>query len=385
MLKERANEGGTRRNAPISEHRLWLDEVRNTPSLGCWNCPERGMCGGLSVTAGLVNCLDLCCGHPKRCDKPCRNNPDFALRVREVGTFSLNNVPRAAMLTAPLLPLVATVLFHGTRRCELLGPEAVALPLYGMFNRGDGQLRFDSHEALCAAFGLMPGTPIVLTGTDQDPPLERWWGYEGKRREIIRGLKALGVVLTTTPNFSLFVDVPRHVDLHAIKRIGLVHWEFLDEGLPAALHVNGRTETDFRRWGAYARERPEITHLAYEFTTGTGRAARRDMHADWLGAVAADAGRPLNLIVRGGIELLPRLTSAFNRVTVLETWSFMKTINRQRAVSRVNKSPTWRSAPTAIGAPLDALLALNRTTVRHWIEGQAVADRLPAKAAAPGR
>jgi hypothetical protein len=34
-------------------------------------------------------------------------------------------------------------------------------------------------------------------------------------------------------------------DLHSIKRIALVHSEFLDEGLPAALHVNGRSEADF--------------------------------------------------------------------------------------------------------------------------------------------
>jgi hypothetical protein len=384
MLKESPKDS-PRRDPPIAEHRLWLDGARNTPSLGCWNCPERGICGGLSVAAGLMNCLDLCCATPDRCDKPCRNNPDFALRVREVGTFSLNNVPRAPVLAAPSLPLVATVLFHRLSCSVPLGPEVIALPLYGMFNRGNGELRFDSHEALCAAFGLVPGTQIILTGTDQDPPLERWWGYEGKRREIIRGLKALGVFMTTTPNFSLFVDVPRHVDLHAIKRIGLVHWEFLDEGLPAALHINGRSETDFRRWGAYIRERAEITHLAYEFTTGTGRAVRREQHADWLGTVAAGAGRPLDLIVRGGIELLPRLTSIFNQVTVLETWSFMKTINRQRAVSRVNKSPAWRSAPTAVGAPLDSLFALNRSAIRQWIEKAAGEQRRPAKLAAAGR
>jgi hypothetical protein len=77
----------------------------------------------------------------------------------------------------------------------LLGPDPIALPLYAMFNRREGALRFDSHEALCAEFGLMPGTAIILTGTDQDPPLERWWGYEDKRREIARRhAKGTGVV-----------------------------------------------------------------------------------------------------------------------------------------------------------------------------------------------
>lgn len=377
MLKQPVKIADAGPVARIAERKLWQDETRNTPSLGCWNCPERGICGGLSITAGLMNCLDLCCGRPADCDKACRNNHDYALRVREVGTFALDNVPRAAVLPAPSLPLVAPVLFHGNCREEPVGPAAVALPLYRMFNRRDGTLRYDSHEALCAAFRLAPGTSVVLTGTDQDPPLERWWGMGARRREIARGLRAMGVALTTTPNFSLFVDVPRHVDLHAIKRIALVHWELLDEGLPAALHVNGRSETDFRRWGIYVRARPEITHLAYEFTTGTGRAARRELHADWLAGIAIAADRPLDLIVRGGIDLLPRLTAVFNRVSVLETWSFMKTMKRQRAVPRGNASPGWQSSPSAIGAPLDSLFALNRKAVESWIEGQAAMQAAP--------
>jgi hypothetical protein len=253
-----------------------------------------------------------------------------------------------------------------------------------MFSRRSGALRFGSHEALCAEFGLLPGTPVVLTGTDQDPPLERWWEYQSRRREIVRGLRAIGAVLSTTPNFSLFVDVPRHVDLHAIKRIALVHCEFLDEGLPCALHVNGRTETDFTRWAAYIRARPEITHIAYEFTTGTGRAARRAFHIDGLLDIATSAGRPLDLIVRGGIEALPRLTAVFNQVSVLETWSFMKTMKRQRAEPRTDGNLLWRRAPTALGAPLDTLFAANRAEVSRWIEGRAAGPAMPAKAVAVG-
>ena len=70
------------------------------------------MCGMLAVEAGLTSCLDLCCGKPAKCDKPCRNNPDYALRVREVGTFALENVPRGPVLEAPALPLVVPMLFH---------------------------------------------------------------------------------------------------------------------------------------------------------------------------------------------------------------------------------------------------------------------------------
>ncbi len=370
MLKEHVTRASALPPMRVPEHRLWQDEQHHPCSLGCVSCPELRVCGGLSIEAGLMSCLDLCCRHPDSCDKPCRNNADYALRVREVGTFALDSVPRAAVLEAPTLPPVVPVLFHGKRRMQRFGPDSVALPLYAMFGRRDGRVRFESHEALCAEYCIAAGTQIILTGTDKDPPLERWWGYEGQRRDIIRALKELGVAFSTTPNFSLFVDVPRHVDLHAIKRIGLVHEEFLAEGIPTALHVNGRSEADFRRWGAYVRARPEVTHLAYEFATGTGRAARRELHAEWLMRVAKDAGRPINLVVRGGIDLLPRLAPAFDQVTVLETWSFMKTVNRQRAVFRADGSPRWRRAPSAAGEPLDALFAANRAVVRQWVEGR---------------
>ena len=57
-------------------------------------------------------------------------------------------------------------------------------------------------------------------------------------------------------------------DLHSIKRIALVRSEFLDEGLPAALHVNGQSEADFKRWTDFLVARPEVTDVAYEFITG---------------------------------------------------------------------------------------------------------------------
>ncbi|MBX9590846.1 MAG: hypothetical protein K2X43_16170 [Hyphomonadaceae bacterium] len=369
MLKARGARAAAAPPTEIAERRLWHDERRYTPCLGCWACPERKVCGTLAVAAGITSCLDLCCGSPSSCDKPCRNHPDYALRVREIGGFDLVDVPQAPVLAAPDLPASVPVIFHGDSRAVLIGPAPVALPLYRMFRRRTGELRFGTHEELCDEFGLVPGTPIVLTGTDQDPPLERWWGLESRRREIVGALPALGVVMSTTPNFSLFGDVPRHVDLHAIKRIGLVHAEFLQGGLPCALHVNGRTDTDFRNWGEYVRERPEVTHLAYEFTTGTARVARRDYHLENLIDVTAAAGRPLGLLVRGGIEVLPRLRAAFATVTVLETMTFFKTMMRQRIVLREDGTARWRSAPTPLGAPIDPLFAVNRAGVQSWIEG----------------
>ncbi len=122
-----------------------------------------------------------------------------------------------------------------------------------------------------------------------------------------------------------------------MKRIAIVHWEFLDEGLPAALHVNGRTETDFRRWAAFVADRPEITLLAYEFATGTGRAGRRGQHAAWLVDLARQVGRPLAIVVRGGADVLPALAGP--DPTVL---SRAATLVQARASMRVAMSSSKR-------------------------------------------
>nr|WP_231966875.1 DUF4417 domain-containing protein [Terriglobus roseus] len=236
-----------------------------------------------------------------------------------------------------------------------------------MFNRRDGSARHDSREALCAAYGVSPEASIILTGTDTDAPLERWWGFgEAKRRELIRMLIRLGVQLTTSPNYSLFIDVPRWDDMHAMKRIAIVHSEFQSEGLLAALHVNGRTDSDFRRWAEFVGARPEVTHLAYEFTTGTGWAERQEQHADWLCGLASTVKRPLKLVLRGGMDVANKLASAFDQVTILDTTSFFKTMMRKRA--SLNGRLAWVEARTAAGSPVDALFAENIRSVGSWIE-----------------
>lgn len=351
------------------ERRLWHDEARNPPCLGCASCPERALCGGLRLELRSFDCLDFCCKDPSNCDRVCRNNPDYVDRVREIGSFDLSEVPRARAVAAPDLPPVVPMIFHGSARAARFAPPAAALSLYQMIDRRTGEPRHPSHEALCAAYGIAPGTPLVLTGTNRDRPLERWWALGGaRRRTVIRAARAAGVVAATTPNFSLFLDRPRWDDLHAMARIAIVHWEFLDEGLPAALHVNGRTEADFQRWTAFLADRLEITQVAYEFATGTGWAGRQERHATWLIGLARNISRPLDIVVRGGIDVLPELAKAYARTTVLDTNVFMKTVMRQRAIPTNNGAqPTWRPSPTPLGAPLDELLADNLAVVEGWL------------------
>jgi hypothetical protein len=349
-------------------HKLWHDNKFHAPSIGCSSCDEYHVCGGLCVKASIFDCLDLCCRNPQACDKVCVNNPRYPDRVREVEGFSLDNIPRSKPLKVPCLPSIIPLIYHEYRRSHRIFQEIVALPFYKMLNVKYRSSRFKSHKETCAIYGIQPGTPIILSGTDRDNKIESWWGIERyKRRKIIKSLKEAGVAFATTPNYSLFTDVPRMDDLHAIKRIGLVHYEFLDEGLPAALHVNARTEWDYDRWTKYIDARPEITHIAFEFGTGAKGKTRREWHVQMLSKLAKSINRPIELVLRGGVNELPILASAFSRVIVIDTSSFMKTINRKRALL-FNGHLDWGNAPTEKDEPLDALLTQNISTLKTWLE-----------------
>jgi hypothetical protein len=301
---------------------------------------------------------------PASCDQVCRNNADYVDRVREVGGFDLKTVPRGPVLVTPALPAFVPIIFYATRRLQNFDADAVALPLYAMFDR-TGAPRFSFRSTLQSKFLISRGPTILLTGTDEDAPLERWWGLgEPARCKIIQALIKAGVTMATTPNYSLITNRPRTDDLHSIKRIGLVFSEFLNEGLPAALHVNGRTDMDFLRWSQFIAERPEVTHIAYEFRTMSGR---QQTHVDWLVGLTRSVGRPLHLLVRGGSEFLPTLREAFAGVTFLDTSVFMKTMKRQRAHRRMDGVMVWQKNPTDRGAPLDDLLVENSGTRCRWV------------------
>ena len=353
------------------EKKLWHDGRNNTLSFGCLGCPDRDICGGLQIERPLYDCLDICCQDPGKCDSVCPYKGDFARRVREVHGFRLDNVPRAARLPEPDLPPVVPILYNGCGRETPFMAPAACLPLYSLFRRHGGKARYADAAAVAQAFRFDAGMPVILTGVAEDAPLERWWNLGPGRSEAIRGLRDLGVSLVTTPNFSLFTDRPRWDDMHSMKRIAITHEEFLREGLPAALHVNARTERDWERWTEYVSSRDEVTHVSFDFGTGAGWTDRSRWHAVQLVALARNAGRPLHLVVRGrGPEsrILPRLVAVFDEMTVLETTSFIKTIKRQRAMKAVDGRLRWRPCPTEPGAPVDQLLEHNWALVSEAYE-----------------
>lgn len=352
-----SNQGG--RNLR-RERRLWHEGKQNTPSLGCTVCPDRKLCGGLNIGGALYDCLGNCCGNPSMCDSVCRNkHKDFAERVREINGFDFDNIPRSKRLSTTPLPSVVPVVFNGSRRIRRFSTPMVCLPLYKIIARQNGGQRFINREELAKEFQIDNDTHVILTGTERDAPLERWWGLSSKRLDTIQLLRELDVKLVTTPNFSLFTDQPRWDDLHSMKRIGITHEEFLRVGLPAALHVNARTDRDWERWAEYILSRKEVTHIAFEYKTGAGWAGRVNWQTDQLVNLGKNVGRPLHLVVRGGAPILTKLISSFGAVTMLDTTTSLKTIQRQYASLSTDGKINWEALPTPKNAPLDDLLAHN--------------------------
>ena len=151
-----------------------------------------------------------------------------------------------------------------------------------------------------------------------------------------------------------------------MKRIALTHEEFLREGLPAALHVNARTERDWERWTEYILLRSEVTHVAFDFKTGGGWAGRINWQAEQLVHLAKGADRPLHLVVRAAsMDILPGLITVFSVITVLDTTSFMKAVYRQRGIETAVGKIEWETSLTAPNAPVDELLTHNWSLVNR--------------------
>lgn len=345
--------------------RLLDDPLLNTQALGCRGCPDEGVCGRVHTEAGIFDCRDFCsCADPALCDMVCRRKPlAFYHRYQEVRGFGLGNVPRSTELPVPELP--DTIPFVGDKHSRIgpLNEPFVALPLYRVVRLRDGRLHVADREELASRFRVPADAKVVLTGVDRDYRLEGWWSLSD-RKTTYGALRDLGINLITSPNFSLFTDVPRPDNLHAIKRIAIAWEEINSAGIASALHLNARTYFDYQRWLEFIIERPEVTMVSFEFGTGAGRGTRLDWHVDRLCELADRAGRPLVLVVRGGWRALSRLRRHFFKVVLIETEAFSRAVHRRQATINERGKLGWKSIRTAKGTPVDHLFAHNVSIVR---------------------
>lgn len=338
---------------------LWHEGDRPM-QMGCLNCPEQALCGGLNVAAGIFDCLDLCkCTGPETCTNVVcpRNSSHFVARVREVGGFHFD-IPASPGTEECPLPTYIPLLYGRSKRVGQLTTPAVAVPLHNLFHSRTGDLRFQTRSSLAKHFRFSPETRLVITGVAEDRQLEAYWSA-GRAAHVSEALRQLSPDLVTSPNFSSFSDVPRWDNLQNMKRIALCWHELASAGIPTALHVNARTDRDWDRWIELLVAHPEIATIAFEFGTGAAARSRGEWHAEKLRYVRDRVGRPLRLVIKGGLAFLRILRISGASIVFVDSSAYMRTMKRRALVRSSAGRLRWRRTPTMVETPLDNLLQLN--------------------------
>lgn len=338
----------------------WLlkDVGNQTPLLGCSNCLDREICGGLHLPNGsaVLTCLDFCqCADPQRCDIVCPKVPDrYARRIHEIHGLQFDDIPRHPAPDFPDLSGYIPIVEGRVSQRRPVEIDYAAIPLSRAV-KGRGPLqRAKTREELIRDHGISPRKGWLVTGIEDDRFVERFWRLP-KYREIFHDLRNAGVVYATTPNFSLYADTPRHDNLHAMKRIAWM-WHLMNQaGLPTALHINGRTDHDFSRWREFILARPEITSIAFEFLTGARLLDDAERYFARITSLAQGVKRPLTLVMRGSQDIAKRLEEVFEKVIWLDSTPYFKAMHRHELIGEVNGAPRYARRKGDPAAPIGGL------------------------------
>lgn len=348
---------------------------------GCADCLHLADCGGIEPVLNLFNtdCVQAnCCNLVEaggstdgpECDNVCPNNPRFLDQLRQVGGNLWCHTPTAVRQSAVDLPRYVPLAYRRYQRKLTVGWPVVALDTYQVVRVQDGKM---GTVAGCPAslrreFGLSSDAAVILRGVADDRPLERYWAYR-RRDGVPQQLARLGVTLAVGPNFSHFLDVPRHDNLFNRKRQLLCLAEFAEAGLNPAPHLNAAQPGDWRFWGRFLSENPSITVVAVEFETGNRSRRQGACVVAELTALQQRVGRPLHPVVIGGTQFLEGIATDFLAATFIDSTPFMKTVYRHSlGPGRDNGRFRWRKSPTGPGEPLDALLLHNIRCYSAWLD-----------------
>ena len=355
---------------------LLHDSVKNSRSLGCSACSYLKTCGGLHTERNLFDCSQLCrCSEDdlKTCMRACPNNIDMLVaRTNEVNGFDLN-ISANNLLDVPALPSYVPIIKDGSSRDLPLEWNWVSLRLDKLAGK-NWPKRLESRRSISDYFKVREDVNLVINSIGYDQPLERFW-HSKDRSEIMAAISELRPALMTTPNFSLFTNVPRHENLYNMKRIAILWDEFTQANIPTAVHLNARTDRDWQRWRQFLDAHPEIKMVAFEFATGAGGKRRRDWYVRQLLRLGEESISGLSLVIRGGVDSLSRLSSAFDQVSLLSMTPYIKTLKRRQLRCVFEKRLLDRRFPTPKGQPLDALFESNVKVENQFVRSKLLPEQ----------
>lgn len=326
-------------------------------ALGCAGCPDLAVCGGLTIDEGVLSCMDFCnCTDPAKCPHVCPSGDAQRYRdaVLEVGGWELS-VPRCPRAAETRLPSHIPLIHSKSSRANPVVVDTAAVQLHELFDNRTGKPRYWSSDEICDSFLIVRGTKLVISGVSTDQPIENFWG-KGIDAGCVEAIASIAPSLVTVPNFSLFANVPRTNDLYNMKRQIMTWRRFAEAGVDAALHLNARSSTDYRRLADFLYAHPEIGSVSFEFATGARANDNRRRHIEHLSRVGDKVGGRLRIVVRGGICELGTLARHYRQV------AFVDTDCTHRSRARMKCNPEGRQPTETItfkGQDLDELLQEN--------------------------
>lgn len=337
---------------------------------GCSSCFRRGQCG-MDADGTLlqeISCFDLFCCGKADCQMVCPTNRYWHDDLRELGGLRFEGLPRLAQ-AAVALPAYIPVIDHIYRLRDVIDWPVVALKLSKVFRLKGAQYEpvADDAAGLRAHFRLAPNTRIVLRGTDDDPPLERYWQNRLSAHACER-MARLGIELIVGPNFSHPADVVRTETQANRMRQLICLAEMSAAGLTPVPHLNAVDSADWRFWGRYLREQTGVRVVAKEFQTGDRDSEEGRRVIDRIAALQQASGRCLHLIAVGAAQFAGYIAARFASFTILDSVPFMRAVAGHREFSEEDGEPRWAERHYGPDDPIDALFRHNLNGYAGWVE-----------------
>lgn len=336
--------------------------LENIPQ-SCSNCAlQRGCWGGAPIQADLFGCGIKCFGCNDACQDVCPAKPDLLDRIREVRGLDgrVPHITPSSLGVHQYIPMID----RRITGLDLLDEPVVAVPTRVLVQgrgRKYGAIACDADE-LRRRLGISPAAEIIAVSVAHDDVIERFWKLR-RRHNIPAHLARLGLAGVTCPNYSFFLDATRLNTVINRHRMICVMEDLTEAGVPVIPHLNGLCDSDWTYWAQFLSTNEGVTTVAKEFQTGAGEVANRPEVLRRLGDLQQKVGRPIHLIAVAGGKLVGELRRVVARVSVVDSTPFMKTLNRQKKMTRGG----WTSCPTRGVQGMFDLLRHNIDLHREWI------------------